>query len=355
MAVVDIEVLQALVGEGYLTMRPHPTADLLIWNYTAKAQYNRHWTPETMMCRGLITTGAGEIVARPFCKFFNYEEYTGDPPATGPFTVTEKMDGSLGISYFFDDTLSIATRGSFTSEQATRANDILSRKYADFIPVMQAWPYYTLLWEIVYPENRIVVNYGDIEDLVLLAVIFTETGEEEDFRNPHVVEMWPFPLVKQYDGITDIEELRKIEEANKEGFVIRFESGLRLKMKFAEYVRLHRLITGVNARIIWDLLRNNQPFEELLTNVPDEFYQWVLDTSTDLVAQFARIESESTRVYEQVKYLPTRKEQAAIVTKTPYAAVVFRMLDNKGYADIIWKQLRPTAEKPYKEQDLETE
>src|SRR5690242_15452026 len=98
---VDITKLWALADAGYLTMRPHPTANLAIWNYTPRCQFERYWTPEMLMCRGLITTPDGEIVARPFPKFFNLDEHQGDLPLE-PFTVTAKMDGSLGILYWLD-------------------------------------------------------------------------------------------------------------------------------------------------------------------------------------------------------------------------------------------------------------
>lgn len=339
---VDIEVLQQLVKDGYLTARPHPTADLLIWNYTPKTQYERYWMPETLLCRGLITHTDGTVVARAFEKFFNYEEIT-EPLPLEPFTVTEKMDGSLGILFMLDGKPQIATRGSFTSEQAIRANHILQERYSDF----HFQPDCTYLFEIVYPENRIVVDYGTQEDLILLAVIMTETGAELDIHSDALKDTWPFPLVRRFDGISDIAELRKVEQENAEGFVIRFESGLRVKMKFAEYVRLHHIITHVNARIIWDLLRTNQPLEPLLERVPDEFYTWVKRTREDLLQQFTAIEMHANGVVHRVEHLPTRKEQAMIVTKEKYPGIVFAMLDKKNHQEMIWKLLYPEAARPF--------
>jgi len=348
MAVIDIEAFREREAQKLITCRPHPTHDLLIWNYTPQCQFARAWDEVTMQARGLITRSDGTIVAKPFKKFMNYEEHQ-EPIPLEPFKVTEKMDGSLGILYFADGMPSIATRGSFTSSQAERATQILYQKYPDFIPSLQQWPYYTLLFEIIFKENRIVVDYGQMEDLVLLTIIHTETGEEYDIHHPIWRKMWPFPLVKHYDGITDIAVLKSMEEENREGFVIHFESGLRLKCKFSEYVRLHRLITQVNARVIWDLLRNNLPFDELLARVPDEFYQWVRQTRSNLQEQFGNIQYESLKLYHLVKDLTTRKDQAEIVKSTPYAAVVFRMLDARDYHETIWKQLRPQAERPFRE------
>ncbi len=339
---VNVQVLQQLVKDGYLTARPHPSADLLIWNYTPKTQYERYWTAETLRCRGLITRTDGTVVARSFEKFFNYEEIT-EPLPLEPFTVTEKLDGSLGILFVYEGKTQIATRGSFTSEQAMRANRMLQERYRDF-PFR---PDYTYLYEIVYPENRIIVNYGTQEDLILLAVIQTETGAEVDIHSAALRDTWPFPIVKRFDGIGDIAQLRKIEQENAEGFVIRFESGLRVKMKFAEYVRLHRIVTHVSARIIWDLLRTNQSLDPLLERVPDEFYAWVKRTQEDLLAQFAAIETQGREVVQRVEHLTTRKEQAMIVRKEKYPGIVFAMLDKKNYADMIWRLLYPEASRPF--------
>lgn len=350
MVLINLSLFREREEQGFITCRPHPTGRLLIWNYTPKCQFERVWDDVTIQARGLITTPEGQIVARPFKKFFNLEEYQGDLPLE-PFTVTTKMDGSLGILYFLDGRPQIATRGSFTSDQAVKANEILQRTYGEILEGIH--PEYTYLFEIIYPDNRIVVNYGNTEDLVLLAVIHTETGLEVDLHRPTTSKEFRdlFPLVTRYDGITDIAQLRAIQEENAEGFVIRFQSGLRLKLKFEEYVRLHRLMTHVNARVIWDLLKNDQPFDEILERVPDEFYAWVKRTRDDLTAQFSLIEMQCQEVVKQVQDLPTRKEQAAIVVKTRYPSIVFSMLDKKNYQEAIWKLLYPDAVRPFKIDD----
>lgn len=347
---IDIATFRKYEDQGLITCRPHPNADLLIWNYTPICQFERIWDEVTLQARGLITTSDGTIVARGFPKFFNLEEHQGSIPLE-PFTFTDKMDGSLGILYTIDDKPSIATRGSFVSEQAVKATKILYEKYGDFIPFLASTSFYTYLFEIIYPDNRIVVDYGNMENLVLLAAIHADTGEELDIHGDAWINLWPFPVVKRHKGIKDAYDLKKLEEPNEEGFVIRFESGLRLKVKFEEYKRLHHLLTQCTSRTIWELLRTNQSFDDLLQKVPDEFYQWVETTRRVLQTQFDNIETFAKEIYAQVRDLPTRKEQAAIVCKHAHSAVVFSMLDGKPYADIIWKQLKPQAEKPFREDE----
>ena len=344
MATIDLATLQPFVDQGYLSMREHPTAALRIYNYTQRAQFDRAWTPETLRCRGLIVRPDGQIVARPFSKFFNLEEHIGlfGPLPIEPFEVYEKLDGSLGILYWLDGAPALATRGSFISEQAATGTRILRERYAG-APFLRD---HTYLFEIIYPSNRIVVDYGDREDLILLAIIDTETGAERPiYEQPSL----PFPIATRYDGVTDLASVKALGRQNQEGFVIRFQqSGLRVKIKLDEYIRLHRLLTGVNARVVWELLATGQSLDALLDHVPDEFYAWVRATSHDLLTRYAAIEAACQASLASLRALPTRKEQAAIVTRTPYPAVLFKMLDEKPHSDTIWKLLRPSAENPFR-------
>lgn len=302
------------------------------------------------MARGLITDLEGNIKALPFKKFFNMSEHTGED-STLPslpleeFEVFDKMDGSLGILYWIGEEPRIATRGSFTSDQAIKGTGML-RKYPNAVWDRQ----YTYLFEIIYPENRIVVDYGGNEKLVLLAVIDTETGKEKSRSDIESRYTGRVPLVDRFD-FDHIEEILGMMRENAEGFVIRFKSGVRTKLKYEEYVRLHRLITGVNAKTIWELLRNNQPFDELMERVPDEFYVWVKSTKAHLQGQFDGTETYSKQVLEQAKkYYKNRKDQAKFImesTKAP--SVVFSMLDGKDYSKVIWQMLKPRADKPWKE------
>lgn len=75
--------------------------------------------------------------------------------------------------------------------------------------------------------------------------------------------------MKRFDGIKDLNHLKTLEEENKEGFVVRFQNGMRVKTKFAEYVRLHRIITGISNVAIWEYLKDGRSFDELISKVPD--------------------------------------------------------------------------------------
>ena len=167
-----LETLERYHKDGLLHKQTHPTLDLTIWNYSPKVQYERLWDEITLQCRGLVTNSKGVIVARPFKKFFNYEEYRPEDIPNEDYVVYEKMDGSLGILFYYEYELSderryniwfnnnyetgmenffdpnnlpdydnsyyeptpktkgewiLATRGSFTSPQAIKGKEILDR------------------------------------------------------------------------------------------------------------------------------------------------------------------------------------------------------------------------------------
>lgn len=330
MTALNVEAIQREIEAGYINVQDHPTAPLRILNYSPRAQYDWHWTPETMQCRGLIVDHEWNVVARPFPKFFSVEQLNGVVPVE-PFEVYEKMDGSLGITYFVDGKPCIATRGSFVSEQAQRATEMLSSKYAD----LYLNPACTYLFEIIYPENRIVVDYGDREELVLLAVIETATGEEMTLP-----VQAPVPVAKRYDGFGQFSELMAIQDANREGFVVRFRSGQRVKIKFDEYKRLHKLLTGVSPKAIWEALRSGEGTAQIVERVPDEFMQWVQETENDLRFEFASIELEARK---QMTFGGSRKEIAERYKQCKYPGVMFAMLDGKDYSNQIWRMIRPSG------------
>lgn len=332
----NLELLEEMIVQRYISVQKHPEVELFIYNYTAAAQYDCLWNEWTLNCRGLIMNADREIVARPFPKFFNLDEVGIQNLPNSNFEVYDKLDGSLGIMYFVENTPFIATRGSFQSDQAYRANQLLSTKYCHCFSQLNSS--YTYLFEIIYPENRIVVDYGGAEELILIAIIDTMSGE-----NLPLADIG-FPLVKKYDGIKDIAELQKMSAENAEGFVIQYENGLRVKLKLEEYVRLHRIVTQISNIDIWEYLSEGKSFHEILDRVPDEFYNWVKVTKKKLELQYHSIEDLCKQEFQ---VLDSRKETAAYFLTCKYPAVLFLMLDGRDYSKEIWKRIRPVYERPF--------
>jgi hypothetical protein len=394
-----LETLERYHKDGLLHKQTHPTLDLTIWNYSPKVQYERLWDEITLQCRGLVTNSKGEIVARPFKKFFNYEEHKPEDIPNEDYVVYEKMDGSLGILFYYKYELSderryniwfnnnyetgmerffdpnnlpdfdnsyyeptpktkgewiFATRGSFTSEQSIRGKEILDKKY-DYSSLRKDNTY---LFEIIYPENRIVVDYKGEEKLVVLGVIHTETGEEVPDSSLFHMQEGGWELVTVYKTWGETYDILKEEiSKDREGYVIRFKNGFRMKIKGEEYVRLHRILTNISNRDIWEYLKDNKPLDDLLEKVPDEFNDWVKSE----VANFKEMYMITLTMAELtfIKFIKpemSRKEAAEIIkTKDKnIQPILFKKLDNKDYSDLIWKKLYPSYSKPFKKNNEES-
>lgn len=354
--------------KGYITRRVHPDyPELWIYNYTTACVCDGAWDEVTLACRGLILSHnvlANDrktdrydvnVVARPFPKFFNYQEHVDNnwPIPNEPFEVTEKMDGSLGIIFYYDDKWHVATRGSFESEQANVAYDMLGT-----YPMWLANHNCTYLVEIIYPENRIVVNYGGEEKLVLLTVIDKFTNEEVILGRGRIfTEAAKYgPPSPTYTVDEVIQRLLTWDQKNREGVVLKFKSGVRIKVKFEQYIQLHRIITSVSAKRVWEGMRDGVPLTDAMRAVedfPDEIYRDTRHQETMLRAGFASIEYWAKKYYnnnmtdERLKIFNAngksshRRLIADYFNKYKYPKILFCMLDGKDYSSYIWKLLKP--------------
>jgi T4 RnlA family RNA ligase len=335
-----LETLESYYNEGWLIKQTHPELPLTIWNYSQTTQYAGKWDDVTLMTRGLVTDNeTGEIVARPFKKFFNWEENKHTP--TNEFEVYNKMDGSLIIAFYLYGSWVFASRGSFTSEQAKAASKLFYKKYGDVGMNIDT----TYLFEFTAPWNRIVVDYSDGEQLTLLGGIRTNDGLEAHWYHlDSVSKLNAIPLVKKYDGITDYTTLKGTIGDNEEGFVIRFSNGDRMKIKGDEYLRLHRIMTGVSTTSVWDVLANGGNMEEILKDVPDEFYDKIKEVVDDLVSQFNDINNKYYGYFNDIMVEVVSTDRKAFAERAKeyiHSSILFAHYNGKSVEPIIWKIVKP--------------
>jgi len=343
-------ILDKYVKDGWLIKQNHPTLPLTIYNYSQATQYEGKWDEVTLACRGLVMDDMGRIIARPFRKFFNIEE--NKHTSTSEFNVYEKMDGSLIIIFWYGGGWVIASRGSFTSDQAIDASQIFFNKLNHNFSIG-----ITYLFEFTAPWNRIVVDYGEVEKLTLLGAIRTETGEEASWEVlKKIGDGAHCDVVKKYDGVTDFNKLKELNTPNHEGFVVHFSNGDRCKIKFEDYVTLHKIITNISSYDIWENLKSFGKLDEsLLTKVPDEFYEWVRKKESDLKIEYTKIEDEYKWIFNEIRNIYfevheidySRSEFARITKRYKHSGILFAMLDGKDYSQMIWKLIKPEYEKPF--------
>lgn len=351
---LDTDLLTTHLNNHVVNAQHHHFLPLTIYNYGRKATFDCIWDDVTTRCRGLIVDHAtDEVIARPFAKFFNLE--TGYRPETmmlalpdGMPEVTEKLDGSLGILYRYNGFTGIATRGSFASDQAAWASSWYEKYLAKAV-----WPDgWTPVFEIIYPDNRIVVNYS-YEGLVLLACINIETGTEMSHKELHALGFANgCRTVLLFNKSVD--ECRADEIDNAEGYVLTWprpnQPSFKVKVKFQEYFRLHHLMTGISPKEIWRMLKDGESFDDITGNVPAHYETWVNYWKGSLESEYGRFEQKAKAIFATCPLPKTsgdkeaRKQLAEFFTmgdRKEVAPIMFKMLDGQAYDEVIWKLVRP--------------
>lgn len=338
------------VADGLITERSHPEfPELRILNYTPKAAYEGKWNDVTLTSRGLIYNAkTNEVIARPFRKFFNYGQAEAPAIANGArmYWVGDKFDGSLGIGYIRPDgLLAVATRGSFVSEQADHATTWLwghQDVCKDFFEAIHEHGH-TPLVEIIYPENRIVLDYEQQDYLEPLGWVDISTGAyrpPSEFRYVHTfreVLSWP-------------------DRPNSEGWVIWLDPHTAVKVKQEDYIALHKVVTGLNEKSVWAAISAGYPnFIEFVAKLPDELQPWAEKVGSDLAHHYGGIVRDIDALYQNVVELEyqyrvawdaefDRARFARLVqvhVPAEYRGFVFAALDGKDYQGKVWKLIEP--------------
>lgn len=347
-----MELFDEMRQAGFVKVQRHPVYPdvLAIANYTAKAQQNYHWNDVTEQCRGLIYNPMTlDVVALPFRKFYNYNE--AQAPKILPdeeITAWDKMDGSLGIIYLAPDmVLRVATRGSFTSDQAIWATEWLHEnvgKYWDeALRHGYEWrQYMTDMFEIIYPDNRIVVGYEGYEGLVYIGSRSIESGKFAFDEGAWSGRKSERLYEGKFSGLFDLPD-----RDNAEGFVVFTEDDRRVKVKYDEYVRMHRIVSHLSEKYVWEYLQGPSPIraDELVRDIPEEHAEWVRGVANELFGQYMSRVMYLNEVSQSISKMTTRKEKALAIQSQPawVKGAVFAGLDNKPFIDVLWKSIKPTS------------
>ena len=228
------ETLDWYVKEGYLVAIPN--GFLTLYDYTTQCALKGNWNYHTRLARGAVLDEDGNVVSRPFSKFFNLNEqglYLQNLPKELP-EVADKLDGSLVIIFQHPKNKRwvSTTRRSWNNIQTQFANSWLEES-ADRLT-----PGYTFCFELIAPWNQVVVSYPD-ERLILTGMVDSygvdhSYQELEIYGKEHQVETVPY-RVRRIDTI-DPEDI----DENQEGYVARYSNGLRVKIKGTWYLEKHK-------------------------------------------------------------------------------------------------------------------
>lgn len=315
------------------------------FKYNEPTVFSHDWDDVTLQARGIaFDKQTGEIVARPFFKFFNYQELINGEgvktdifdacdrcgfifEASQKFRVMDKLDGSLGIIFWdkYGQRWQVKTGGSFSSDQA-----IWAQKWFDqHVNTTNMLQTHTYCVEILCDEDLHPISYPK-EELVLLSVISNVSGQElpladiefsaqsMGIRSAEVIKFNSFDEVIPY--ATNLPK-------DKEGVVVTFENGFKCKIKGEEFLRLQRAFHSFDKKHVWEALEGNwyepdpdkideNPYIKYVETIPEEMPD-LREYAEKLLADFWAKYVWCKQLAEQALQLKeTRREQYEYVKKT---------------------------------------
>lgn len=322
------EELQKRVDLGLISSSKK--GDLEIFKYTQEAVCERQWDYFTLMARGLVLSSE-KVVGLCFPKFFNYGEQIPIHYFAGKsFLAAEKKDGSLGICFWHNDEWVICTCGSFISEQAQWANCYFQKKI-NYDSLRKGTTY---LFEIIYPENRIVVPYT--EDSLSLLSAYEENGYEidrEELDNVAKQVNFERPEVYIFDDLDEVLKETALIDHTREGFVVRFKSGVRVKIKGDEYCRIHKLISRVTPIAVWEMLVSDDDMEDAKNDLPEEMEKDYEQIISVLTAKKQETLGIIERLYEETKHMSDKELGLELANKK---SKIFEDKDARQYKNYIF-------------------
>jgi RNA ligase len=357
----------------------HPQFPLKMFTYGREAVHTNNWDSVIRKCRGIIfDVKTDDIIARPFEKFFNLGtanmpetdptrwEFDGNQTGTKPPEVWEKMDGFLCTAYTYNGETYIASKGSFDSVHARWATNWY-RNHPVHESGRYTWPAgYTPVFEGICSSIRIVVDYENFEGLVLLALVNNETGEEMG----RGFDCWAYSnnltTPKKYDlGWKEARNMSlDVKVENFEGYVLVWrrpgQTPFRLKVKYVDYLRLHRMVSGVSAKAIYRGLSDPAYKGELKEWIDEStpwFSKFVSKWVRALQGRHDELMEKATRAFKvSQNYLEdfakknwdnpadVRKAFALEFQRTErndIKGILFAMYDGKDASAVAWKLTKP--------------
>ena len=352
--------IQLPIEEGYFNIIPNTFCGIDC--YLITPQIDAKWNKSNLFFRSLIVDKEGNVLSSGFPKFFNYGEKpdcSPDPENFKDWRYEDKIDGSLLIADFVNDIFSMRTRGTFsyTSQENAKDFELLPSKYPKVVEFLKQNQHLSLLFEIVTPNNVIVVRPQQIEFYLIGAinkngmVVVSPQGLTDIWR-----KIGPIPFPQSYNFL-DTNNLSKIAETikdwkGKEGIVVSYNDGQnRIKLKSDWYIFCHRVKSQLNseANLIEYYVDNEMPAQ-------DDFYKKIetefdYEIAIQLKEQIEKISDagEAAKKYidnmlemiHDIRKVQTRKEQAEMIKRhyQENASYAFSILDNKAIIKPQWIKL----------------
>lgn len=293
--------------------------------YTKSTPVLKDWDIESLTSRGCVFCD-GKYVARPFEKFFNYEELFdayGNPTElhkilslhkdnprlypimSAPYRVMDKLDGSLGIAFFWQNQWYVKTSGAFASPEAIWATEWLHKNLHTNCMNIACTYCFEILWHDAKYTHPLTNTY-EKDELVLIGVIDNATGKEyEDLKTigdtigSRVADFY------QFDDFKTLYNFAKSLPQTKEGVVVTFTSGFKLKIKSKQFLELQKTFHNISKDLVIKNISEGHFKQDFRETVPEEmqdiidYMNYLEDDYCKMLATVEEIVNKSHKFIER--------------------------------------------------------
>ena len=196
-------------------------------------------TPVKRELRGItFSRKTGEVVSRPFHKFFNvgeHEETEEEKLSNREFIAREKLDGTMLHPVLINGEIKFLTQKAFSNPQTEKGEELLKKDEKLYRAVRELLQRgYTPVFELISPKFQLVIPY-DREELILTELRQNRTGKYLLEERENELKEMGFKTPPKLTG--KLNELkRKIENAEMiEGYVLK---DLTVKEPFPLFAKL---------------------------------------------------------------------------------------------------------------------
>jgi hypothetical protein len=345
------------IEEGYFNITPNKFCDLDC--YLITPEIDAKWNNNNLFYRSLIADKDGNVLSSGWPKFFNYGEKPECYPKLEDYNdwrFVDKVDGSLVICDYVNGQFSMRTRGTVSYKTLPNANDfaLLPEKHPSVVEFLKENSHLTLLFEIVTPNNVIVVRPKEIEFYLLGAinkngmVVVSHSNLTDIWRKIGPISA---PQTYQFDNFSDLSKIyQHIKNwKGKEGIVISYNNNQnRIKLKSDWYCFIHRVKSQLNStdNLIDFYIDKEMPLHEDFSKIIETEFDY--EIAIQLKDEIEKIcnSGEKAKKYidhllemiHDIRKVETRKEQAEMIKRNcgDNSAYAFSILDNKEITKIQW-------------------
>ena len=305
--------------------------------------------PLARECRGVtFNLDTGEILCRPFHKFFNVAE----KPETQPnlidvnkiISMKPKLDGSMLTPVLINNKIFWKTKKSFYSSVAIKVQKWFldnGEPLKDFILTMLQ-NNITPIYEFIAPDNRIVVEYSETQ-LYLLELRDNYTG---GYKSPPTT-----PFKNEFKDCFDLLN-GVVHQEGIEGYVLRIGDEF-YKVKTKWYLDRHHLLSKFSVRAITDMV-----LDETIDDVLGGMVQLGLENKTLEIRKYHKeitdfmlsLVTKVREIFSRIDTSLTQKEFAELVLREhkEISGELFALRSNKGLDSVIKKKTKYFFYEKYK-------